>query len=147
MAEARSAERSRRKERGEPVPADLARGLASAALEKRAEDVVLLDLRGLTSMTDFFVVATVSTDVHSRAVSEAVQGWARETLDERPWHVEGEEGARHWLLLDYVDVVVHLFQPEARDYYGLERLWGDAPREEVTDEEIAGPEEDDAAAG
>ena len=136
MSEARSAQRRKRQEQGEPAPHDLARGLAEAALEKRAEEVVLLDLRGITSMTDYFVVATVSTDVHARAVSEAVERWAREELGERPWHVEGAEGARHWVLLDFVDVVVHLFQPEARDYYGLERLWGDAPREEFADTDV-----------
>jgi len=135
MSEARSAQRRKRKERGEPLSIDLARGLARAALEKKAEEIIVLDLRGLTSMTDFFVVATVSTDVHSRAVTEAVERWAREDLGEKPWHVEGAEGTRPWVLLDYVDVVVHLLQPEAREYYGLERLWGDAPSESFADED------------
>jgi ribosome-associated protein len=135
VTDERSAERDRRRERGEPVPADLARGLAEAARDKKAEGIVILDLRGLTSMADYFVVATVTTDVHARAVAEGVRMWAAETLEERPWHVEGDEGGRNWVLLDYVDVVVHLMQPDVRIYYALERLWGDAPREEVGDGE------------
>lgn len=135
MSDARSDERDRRRERGEPVPADLARGLAEAARDKRAEGIVILDLRGLTSMADYFVVATVTADVHARAVAEGVREWARENLGERPWHVEGDEGGRTWVLLDYVDVVVHLMQPDVRNYYALERLWGDAPREELGEDE------------
>jgi ribosome-associated protein len=149
MADSRTQERERRKERGEPLPIDLARGLAEAALSKKATELLILDLRNLTSVTDYFVLGTVTTDVHSRAVTDAVIEWSRTELDERPWHVEGNEGARTWVLLDYVDVVVHLFQPEARDYYSLDRLWGDAPREVVEDpppgaleDEPPGPLED-----
>lgn len=133
MSGSRTTERERRKTCGEPHPYDLARGLAGAVLSKKATDILLLDLRKLTNVTDYFVLATVSTDVHSRAVSDAAEAWARETLGEKPWHIEGNEGARQWVLLDYVDVVVHLMQPRARAYYSLERLWGDAPREEIAD--------------
>ena len=145
MGGTRSGERERRKVRGEPDPHDLALGLSEAALGKKATDIFVLDLRGLTTMTDFFVVATVSTDVHSRAVTEGIVEWAREEMGERPWHIEGDEGSRAWVLLDYVDVVVHLQQPDARDYYGLERLWGDAPKEEVSDPEPEGTESGDGA--
>jgi len=131
--DSRSTERHRRRERGESAPGELARGLAEAALTRKAEGIVILDLEGLTSMADHFVIATVTTDVHARAVAEAVVGWAKGTLGERPWHVEGDEGSRNWILLDYVDVVVHLMQPDTRAYYGLERLWGDAPRHPVED--------------
>ncbi len=125
----------RREQRGKGgvPPAELARGIADAALEKKAEELVCLDLRRLTTMTDYFVIATVSTDVHSRAVEEAVRELIRERFGVRPWHVEGAESSRNWILIDYVDVVVHLFQPETRAYYDLERLWGDAPREVITD--------------
>jgi ribosome-associated protein len=125
--------RQRRRDRGGSTPADLARGLAEAALARKAEEVVILDLEGITSMTDHFVIATVTTDVHARAVAEAVMEWAEKAVRERPWHVEGDEGSRNWILLDYVDVVVHLMQPETRAYYALERLWGDAPRHRVED--------------
>ncbi|MCK4773121.1 MAG: ribosome silencing factor [Candidatus Latescibacteria bacterium] len=114
---------------------EVARGFAGAALTKKAIDLVILDLRKLTSVTDFFIVGTVSTDVHSRAVEGAVKEWAKDELGQRPWHVEGAEGTRNWVLLDYIDVVVHLFLPDARAYYTLERLWGDAPMEEIRDPE------------
>lgn len=133
MAGSRAEQRKRRKKK---VPASqrLARGLAEAARDKKAEELVILDLRDLTSVTDFFVIGTVSTDVHARAVSEHMVEWAEEEMEERPWHVEGADGERRtWILMDYVDVVVHLFRPETRDYYGLERLWGDAPAEELED--------------
>lgn len=112
---------------------EVARGFAEAALIKKATDLIILDLKNLTSMTDFFIVGTVSTDVHSRAVEGAIVDWAMNELQMRPWHIEGAEGSRNWVLLDYIDVVVHLFRPEARDYYSLERLWGDAPTEEIKD--------------
>jgi len=127
-------ERDEQRRRGEVAPDVLARSIAAAALEKKAEDLVLLDLRRLTSMTDFFVIGTVSTDVHSRAVEESIRALIRERHGSRPWHVEGTDSSRTWVLLDYVDVVVHLFQPETRAYYDLERLWGDAPREQVADD-------------
>jgi ribosome-associated protein len=133
VSDHRSTERQRRREQGGNTPGELARGLAEAALTRKAEGIVILDLEGLTSMADHFVIATVTTDVHARAVAEAVVEWARETVGERPWHVEGDEGSRNWILLDYVDVVVHLMQPETRAYYSLERLWGDAPRRPVED--------------
>jgi ribosome-associated protein len=119
---------------GEVAPDLLARGIAEAALEKKGEELVLLDLRELTPMTDFFVIGTVSTDVHSRAVEEHLREMIRERFGVKPWHVEGGDASRTWVLLDYVDVVVHLFQPETRAYYDLERLWGDAPREAVADD-------------
>lgn len=111
----------------------LARFLAEAALEKKAENLVILDLRGLTSMTDYFVIGTVSTAVHARAVRDHLKERAAESLGERPWHVEGESEGGAWTLMDYVDVVVHLFHPDARTYYALDRLWGDAAAEKIED--------------
>jgi len=114
---------------------ELARALAEAARSKKAADILIMDMRGLTTVTDFFIVVTVSTDVQSRAVEGAISDRARDDFDTRPWHVEGGEGTRTWVLMDYVDVVVHLFQQEAREFYSLERLWGDAPVEKVVDED------------
>ena len=113
---------------------ELARKIAYAALNKKAENVKIFDLRGLSSITDFFVICTGMTDLHTRAIEEGIV----ETLKSesiRPWHVEGETVGR-WILIDYVDVVVHIFQPEVREYYGLERLWGDAEIEEITHEDV-----------
>jgi ribosome-associated protein len=112
-------------------PEDLARHIAQLALERKAEDVVLLDLRGLSSACDFFVIASGSSEVQVKAIGDFIE----ESLEEesiRPWHVEGRSH-RRWVLLDFVDVVVHVFHEEARGYYLLDRLWGDAPREEIRD--------------
>ena len=135
---ASSQERDARRSKSDVPSPDLARALTEAALEKKAIELVILDLRDLTNVTDFFVVGTVSTDVHSRAVESSITDRARDRFGSRPWHVEGTEGTRTWVLMDYVDVVVHLFQKEAREYYSLERLWGDAPAEEVRDPDDGG---------
>ncbi|MFC1627588.1 ribosome silencing factor [Gemmatimonadota bacterium] len=117
------------------IPAEtLARVLAEAALEKKADDILIMDMRTVTTVTDFFVVMTVSADTHSRAVEQAVSERARNDFDSRPWHIEGGDGSRTWVLMDYVDVVVHIFQSDAREFYSLERLWGDSPVRQVTDE-------------
>lgn len=109
----------------------LARTAARLTLNKRAEDVMILDLRELDGVCDFFVLATGSSEVQTRAIADGVEeGLRAEGL--RPWHVEGYE-ARRWILLDYVDVVVHVFHAKAREYYLLDKLWGDAPREIVAD--------------
>lgn len=109
----------------------LARAAARLTLTKRAEDVMILDLRELDGVCDFFVLATGSSEVQVRAIADAVdEGLRAEGL--RPWHVEGYE-ARRWILLDYVDVVVHVFHAKAREYYLLDKLWGDARRELVAD--------------
>ncbi len=89
------------------------------------DDLVVLDLRGLSEATDFFVIASGTSDAHVRGIAESVM----EKLDRRghrTHHVEGLNGGR-WVLLDFVDFVVHLFHPETRSFYQLERLWDDAP--------------------
>ncbi|MDX1623170.1 MAG: ribosome silencing factor [Gemmatimonadota bacterium] len=101
---------------------------ATEAVDRRGSDVVLLDLRGLTAATDFFVIASGESDVQVKAIANNVERRIEEEKDLRPWHVEGLGNAR-WVLLDYVDFVVHVFHGEAREYYDLERLWGDAPAE------------------
>ena len=117
--------------RVQPSAHDLAQAAARLTLDKRAEDVVILDLRELDGVSDFFVLATGHSEVQVRAIADAVE----EGLSPRgvkPWHTEGYE-ARRWILLDYVDVVVHVFHAKAREYYLLDKLWGDARREIVTD--------------
>ena len=114
-----------------PKAQELAREAARLTLTKRAEDVIILDLRDLQGVCDFFVLATGHSEVQVRAIADAVEeGMA--TRGEKPWHTEGYE-ARRWILLDYVDVVVHVFHAKAREYYLLDKLWGDARRELVTD--------------
>ena len=110
---------------------ELAREAARLTLTKRAEDVVILDLRGLDGVCDFFVIATGHSEIQVKAIADAVEDGLRER-GMRPWHSEGFE-ARRWVLLDYVDVVVHVFHTRAREYYLLDKLWGDAAREDVAD--------------
>jgi ribosome-associated protein len=102
------------------------RRVAELALERKAQDVVILDLRGISSATDYFVLASGTSDIQVKAIAEHVLEEGKKE-GSRPEHVEGMSTGR-WILLDYVDCVVHVLHPEARDFYQLERLWGDAPR-------------------
>ena len=110
---------------------DLALKLADLALTKKAENIKVLDLRNLTTITDFFVICTGNSDTHVKAVADAVIEGSKE-YGERPWHKEGFTN-RSWVLLDYVEVVVHIFKNETRNFYGLEKLWGDAEVTEIGD--------------
>jgi ribosome-associated protein len=105
----------------------IATAAAEAAREKQAADVVVLDVATLLTITDYFVICSVASAPQLKAVTEAVEERIRTELDRRPVRREGDaEGG--WLLLDYIDVVVHVFGEEERAYYDLERLWSDAPR-------------------
>jgi ribosome-associated protein len=99
---------------------------ARAAADKQAVDVTILDVSGLIVITDYFVICSGSSDRQVKTLVEEVEKAIRE-LGERPVRREGEADAR-WVLLDYIDVVVHVFAQEEREYYDLERLWRDAPR-------------------
>jgi len=99
---------------------------ARVADELRCEDVVILDLRGLSPVTDFFVIATGTSNRQLRAVAEAIDEKAA-AMGHRQYGRSGYEHAA-WVLIDYVDIVVHLFDEPSRAYYDLELLWGDAPR-------------------
>lgn len=112
-------------------PETLARRVAELALEKKATDVLLLDLRELTSVCDFFVVASADSEPQIKAVVSHIQDELTKE-GQKPWHVEGMEN-KLWIVLDYVDVVVHVFREDARLTYSLERLWADAPKIEVTE--------------
>jgi ribosome-associated protein len=110
----------------------LAVTMARTCAENRCRDVTVLDLRKLSPVTDFFVLATGTSARQMRAVSERTID-AGEELGQRPFGVEGDETmegteASRWILVDYVDVIVHVFTPQSRGYYDLELLWGDAPR-------------------
>jgi len=106
----------------------LAIAAARVADELRCEDVVILDLRGLSPVTDFFLIATGTSDRQLRAIADAVDEQAA-TMGHKQYGRSGYEHAA-WVLIDYVDVVVHLFDQPSRAYYDLELLWGDAPRVE-----------------
>lgn len=116
-------------------PEELARKAAVAALNKKAENIKIFDLRALSPVSDYFVICTGITDVHTRAIHTGViEELGKAGL--RPWHIEGA-GHGRWILVDYIDVVVHIFQPEVREFYGLERLWGDAKIQEIREEDVA----------
>jgi ribosome-associated protein len=100
-----------------------------AAESKKAADVSVLDLRGITSFTDYFVICTGNNERQVQAISDEV-GQKLKDQGERPLSVEGYEQAE-WVLADYGDLIVHIFSPQARNYYDLERLWRNAKRIEV----------------
>ena len=103
----------------------LAKRAAELSLEKKCEEVKILDLRGLTSVTDYFVIITADSERKAKAAAEHIIDELRED-GERPMHVEGMD-SMHWILLDYIDVVVHIFMPDERRFYDLESLLSDAP--------------------
>ncbi|NNE34991.1 MAG: ribosome silencing factor [Rhodothermales bacterium] len=104
-----------------------------AALSKKGENVVVMSLEDVTGMADYFVICEGTSDLQVKAVANAVKDTIKEQTAERPWHSEGLD-TWQWVLLDYVDVVVHIMAPEKREYYGLERLWGDAKSVGVPDD-------------
>ncbi len=114
----------------------LQRQIAELTLSRKAKDVVIMDLRKVTTMADYFVVCTGESETQVRAIADAVmEGMSK--VGEKPWHSEGLQNLQ-WVLLDYVDVVVHVFHKEARAFYGLEKLWGDAKIQKVADRKPRG---------
>jgi ribosome-associated protein len=111
-------------------PEGLARAIAEIADAKGARDIVALDVRGLVGYTDFLVICTARNERQAKAVQDEVHVALKRREGLLPGSVEGQEEAR-WVLMDYLDCVLHVFVPEARDYYRLETLWGEAPRLEL----------------
>ncbi len=112
---------------------ELAHHIAQLILEKKGFDVIILDLKDLTFVADYFVICSADSDVQAKAIMEHIKDdLIYETI--KPWHTEGMASST-WILLDFVDVVVHIFHPETREFYGLERLWGDAKVTEIKDED------------
>jgi ribosome-associated protein len=101
--------------------ADIARAAVDAAANKKADDIVLLDLRDVTSMADFFVICSASTDRQLKAVVEGMEEELK-GVGVRPVHVEGAQGSG-WVLVDFGGVICHVFKPAEREYYRLEDLW------------------------
>jgi ribosome-associated protein len=110
---------------------NLAKKIAEFALSKKASDVLLLDLRSLTTTTDFFVICSADSDTQVRAIADAVEKGSAD-IGMKVWHTEGLQ-ASTWIILDFVDVVAHVFHREARSYYNLERLWSDAKTKLIED--------------
>jgi len=116
---------------------NLAKKIAGFAFSKKASEVTLLDLRKVTDVADFFVICSADSDIQVKAIADAVLDGLAEA-DIHAWHREGVS-QKQWILLDFVDVVVHVFHKEVRAYYGLEKLWGDAKIEILKDTPPAKP--------
>lgn len=113
-----------RRRRDELEPIELARRIVDVIVDKKGEDVILLDLRGLTPLTDYFVICSGTSERQLDALLAAVRETTKKSLGVLPLHIEGEPSSG-WILMDYGSVVVHLFAPELRVYYDLEGLWRD----------------------
>ena len=111
---------------------ELAEFITELALEKKGKQIVKLNLTGLTTMTDYFIVLTADSDVQVKAIADHIIRQSK-SKGIKIYHKEGFESLR-WVLLDFVDVIVHIFRGETREFYGLEKLWADAKMELVTDE-------------
>ncbi len=111
-------------------PKALAKRIIKAIWDRKAEDIILLNLKKISGVTDYFVICTAGSDVHARVLADAVSDKLKGK--DLILHVEGYQNG-HWILIDCFDVVLHIFREDAREYYGLEKFWGDAPKEEFPD--------------
>lgn len=111
---------------------ELLETISNALLERKANDIMLLDVSDLTTLTEFFVVCHGNSDTQVKAIADHVTEEVREKLSEKAWKQEGQQG-RQWIILDYVNVVVHVMTEEKRDFYGIERMWNDASITHIKD--------------
>lgn len=115
-----------RKRTGEASSQELANWIVRGMQEKKALEIVLLDLKKVkNAIADYFVICSGSSDTQIDAISDSIDEQVHKELKQSPWHREGTEN-KQWILLDYVDVVAHVFDRESREFYNLEDLWGDA---------------------
>ncbi len=112
------------------TPERMAAEIVELAADRKALDIVQLDLRGMIGYADYFVVCTGRSDRQARAIHDGIHLGMKSAHTMLPRRVEGLPEA-HWILIDYLDVVVHIFTPETREYYRLEQLWGEAPSHAV----------------
>lgn len=106
--------------------------ISEGLLDKKAEDITILDVHELTTLADKFVICHAATDVQIKAIADSVVKHTNAQLGEKPWKEEGRD-SRRWVILDYVNVVVHIFKKELREYYALEKMWNDAEIMKVED--------------
>lgn len=109
----------------------LTKKITDLIFNKKGFDVKILDLRKLTTITDYFIICSGSSDTQVKAITDEID---KQLRDEgvKPWHIEGYQ-VLNWVLIDFVDVVVHIFKKEIREFYNLEKLWGDAPSVDAVD--------------
>jgi ribosome-associated protein len=123
-------EPARKADMDELAPDELAQRIAEIASDKVAHDIRIFDLRGIVSYTDFFVICSGGTERQTKAIHDAIYQELKDVHGRLPRRVEGLTESR-WILMDYLDAVIHIFTPDARSYYRLEQLWGDAPSQTV----------------
>ncbi len=121
-------------EKTNPAPSELLSDVVVRGMqEKKASDITVMDLRDVkNAIADFFVICSGNSDTQLDAIAESIDKEVSEKLHQNPWHREGTQN-KEWVLLDYVDVVAHIFKPDKRKYFGLENLWGDAAIHKVED--------------
>jgi ribosome-associated protein len=112
------------------APEDLAARIAEIASDKLAQEIRVFDLRGIVSYTDFFVIASGGTERQAKAIHDGIHQELKDSHGRLPRRTEGLTESR-WILMDYLDAVVHIFTPDARSFYRLEQLWGEAPSRTV----------------
>lgn len=116
-----------------PDSGALCRVIVEGMQEKKGSDIVILDLRKLkNAIADYFVICSGSSDKQIDAITDAIDDQVHKELEENPWHIEGKNN-KEWMLLDYISVVAHVFRKDRREFYALEKLWGDAEVIEVND--------------
>jgi ribosome-associated protein len=111
----------------------LAARVVDAMADKRASDITVIDLREVSSMADFFILCTGDSDLQVKAIANGIMDLVEEECGEQPWKREGMDHLQ-WVVLDYVDVVAHIFLPEKREHYRIDRLWGEADSEAVPED-------------
>jgi len=114
-------------------PKELVDAVVEGIQEKKGKNIVVLDMTRIdNSICKYFVICEGDSNIHVDAVADSVDDYVREKLSEKPYHIEGQNNAE-WILIDYVDVIVHVFQKSVREFYNLEGLWADAKRTEIED--------------
>ena len=115
-----------------PETDNLVETVVDALLDKKGENIKLLDVRDVTTITDYFIICHGTSETQIKALARSVSESVKEKLDEHVWQKEGLDSKR-WVILDYVNVVVHIFNEETRDFYALEKMWNDATITEIKD--------------
>ena len=109
----------------------LSKLVVKGMLEKKAQDIVIMDLRKVpNAVAQFFVLCSGTSDTQLDAITDSIDGEVFKELKENPWHIEGRNN-KNWKLLDYIDVVAHIFKADTREFYNLEGMWGDAKLEQI----------------
>lgn len=119
-----------------PDSQEMVETITEALLSRKGKDITVLDVSEHTTLTDFFVVCHGTSDVQIKALADAVEEDMREKMGEKPWKKEGLQG-RSWVILDFVNIVVHVMSKEKRDFYGIERMWNDARVTHIKDTDAA----------